>query len=657
MATETKTQILYSGKAHKEFFDEFFREVPAWHYFTNLADLKDDKDIVLIIDKDQYDRAEELKAALAARNSGLFARLIVLPDQVVPPQEFDELTDYLKTPLTNWLVLNSLRRLQTTLTQKKYIQQLESSLALRSQELAELNKIGIALSAERDPDVLLEMILTKAREITSADAGSLYLVEKNPDIPAHDKDFWVDKQLRFKLAQNDSLSASYQEFVMPVEKKSMAGYTALTGRPLNIPDAYNIPPDSEFQHNRSFDQKMGYRTKSVLCLPMRSHEGEMIGVLQLINRKVNWTDVLRPDKEFDQKVIPFDERCVELVSSLASQAAVSIENMKLYEEIKRLFEGFIVASVHAIEQRDPTTSGHSERVATLTVDLAKEIDRVSDGPFKNVKFTRDDIQQIKYASLLHDFGKIGVREHVLVKAKKLYPNQLEAIKFRFKYIKKALEQQYNHKKIQYLLEKSREEALQYISALNSEFEDQLRELDDYLEFILKANEPRVLEEGSYERLREIGSLTFRENGTVEPYLTEKEIHLLSIARGSLSEEERQEIESHVIHSFNFLSRIPWARHLKNIPQIAYAHHEKLNGTGYPRGLAGPQIPLPSKMMTISDIYDALTAWDRPYKKAVPTERALTILEYEVKEGKLDPHLFKIFVEAKIFTHVKRPEES
>jgi len=663
MEAPEKVLILHIGKEHQQLLDEIAEkssELKLIHY-ANASSLKvgeqeDGKITIAVIDTDQYENSDEIRNLLAESISDPVGQIFILPDDAKPPLEFNDNVEYQQVPLTVWKLLNSLFRLKSILGQKRYIRQLESTLSLRSQELAELNKIGIALSAERDPDVLLELILTKAREITSADAGSLYLVEKNPDIPADEKDFWVDKQLRFKLAQNDSISASYQEFVMPVEKKSMAGYTALTGQPLNIPDAYNIPKDSEFQHNRTFDQKMGYRTKSVLCLPMLSHEGEMIGVLQLINRKVKWDEVLYPIEDVEKKVIPFDERCVELVSSLASQAAVSIENMKLYEEIKRLFEGFIVASVHAIEQRDPTTSGHSERVATLTVDLAKEIDRLRDGPFRNVHFSRDDIQQIKYASLLHDFGKIGVREHVLVKAKKLYPDQMNTIKFRFKYIKKAMELQYSQRKIQYLLEKSREEAQILIAALDSEFEARLRELDDYLEFIIKANEPRVLEEHGFERLQEIGRHTFRENGTIEPFLTDEEIHLLSIARGSLSEEERREIESHVIHTFNFLSKIPWARHLREIPQIAYAHHEKLDGSGYPRGLNGPQIPLPAKMMTIADIYDALTAWDRPYKKAVPTERALTILEYETKEGKIDSYLFKIFVESKVYTHVKKPED-
>jgi HD-GYP domain-containing protein (c-di-GMP phosphodiesterase class II) len=369
--------------------------------------------------------------------------------------------------------------------------------------------------------------------------------------------------------------------------------------------------------------------------------------LQLINRKKEWGTKLEIES-FEENVVAFDTRCEDLASSLASQAAVSIENVRLYEEIQKLFEGFIVASVHAIEQRDPTTSGHSERVAELTVGLAQIIDRLDTGSYKNVKFSKDDIKQIKYAGLLHDFGKIGVREHVLVKAKKLYPNQLDIVKWRFKFIKKSLEVDYSKKQLEKLLEINREQLAQNMSIKDPDFEKQLKEVDDFLQFVLEANEPRILAHDGQDKLSHIADLAYRENGSTKPYLEKDEIHLLSIPRGSLSQEERVEIESHVTHTFNFLNRIPWASHLKSVPEIAYAHHEKLDGSGYPRQLNSPEIPIPSKMMTIADIYDALTASDRPYKRAVPSERALEILGYEMKDGKIDSELFSIFVESKVF---------
>ena len=295
-------------------------------------------------------------------------------------------------------------------------------------------------------------------------------------------------------------------------------------------------------------------------------------------------------------------------------------------------------------------------MSTLTVGLAEAVDRIDSGGLRNITFSRNDIQQIKYAALLHDFGKIGVRENVLVKAKKLYPEQLEAIKFRFKFIKRATELQFSKEKVKYLLKQNRTLALRKLNTMDKEFEHKLIEIDNFLEFVIAANEPRILAEGGFERLKEISSIVFEENGTVERYLTDNEVKLLSIAKGSLSPEERIEIESHVTHTFNFLARIPWTSELKPVPEIAFAHHEKLDGSGYPRGLHSDEIPIQSKMMAIADIFDALTAWDRPYKKAVPIEKALQILQFEVNDGKLDPALYKTFVDAQIHLLVKRPQD-
>ena len=395
-------------------------------------------------------------------------------------------------------------------------------------------------------------------------------------------------------------------------------------------------------------KKWGYRTRAVLCIPMKSHQGDLIGVLQLINRKVGSKKVKLTFDNVAMRVVPFDERCEELASSLASQAAISIENMRLYEEIKKLFEGFIVASVHAIEQRDPTTSGHSERVAQLTVGLAKQIDRLDSGPFRNVNFSRDDIQQINYASLLHDFGKIGVRESVLVKAKKLYPEQLEMVKNRFKLIKKVIELDLTKEKLDNLNHSKNNNKILQLPQIDEKLTKRLKEIDQYVDFILQANEPRVLAEGGFEQLNEISKIVFEDDNELQHYLSEHEAYMLSIPRGSLSEEERREIESHVTHTYNFLSRIPWASHLKKVPHYAHAHHEKLDGTGYPRKLSSAEIPFPSKMMAISDIFDALTASDRPYKRAVPPDKALDILMSESRAGKIDSEILRLFIDAKIY---------
>ena len=663
MDNDHKVQILLLGTNHLDLVKNVVKKL-GWKWQlrqfvdadTLLAAISDGLTNIIICDHDAIKLLAEIVKHPKLHDDSIYTTVIgIKPNDQLVLLESDSVFDILEDPVTEWRIAKTLYNAAAQLASQQQIRSLQKSLKLQSQELHELNEIGIALSAEHDPDTLLNLILQKSRQITNSDAGSLYLVEKKPNVEPQDGDFFADKQLRFKLSHNDSIDASYNEFVMPIEKRSMAGYVGLTGQVLNIEDAYQIPSSAEFSHNRSFDEKMGYRTKSVLGIPMRTHKGEIIGVLQLINRKRSWDTMLSSPEVAEHEVVPFDDRCVNLASSLASQAAVSIENTRLYEEIKKLFEGFIRASVHAIEQRDPTTSGHSERVATLTVDLAKKIDRIQTGFYKNVHFSRLDIQQINYAALLHDFGKIGVREHILVKAKKLYPAQLEAIQFRFKFIKRALELQYSQQKVRFLLKKNREEAMAKISGIDSEFDSKLEEIDNFLEFIIQANEPRVLAEGGFDKLQEISRYVFEENGSREHYLSDNEVKLLSIAKGSLSDEERFEIESHVTHTFNFLSKIPWTSELKIVPDIAHAHHEKLDGSGYPQGLLNSDIPIQSKMMTIADIYDALTAWDRPYKKAVPVDRALQILQFEVNDGKIDPELYRMFLEAEVYKIVKRPQ--
>lgn len=563
--------------------------------------------------------------------------------------------DYIEYPFDKKRLAFTLSKLFTHLNSKKETQQLQERLRLNSKKVQELNTIGIALSAERDVNKLLEMILRKIREITSADAGTLYLVEEIETVPPDENDYFANKLLRFELMQNDTKQLPFQKLTREVNEKWIAGYVALSRKPLNIPDVYTLPLDSQFSFNISFDKAVGYRTKSMLVVPMKDHQDQIIGVIQLINKKKNWSARLDSEEAIENEIIAFDSNDEELAYSLASQAAVSLENAQLYEDIKKLFEGFIKASVTAIESRDPTTSGHSERVALLTVGLAEEVDRISVGPYATIKFSQEDIQQIRYASLLHDFGKIGVRENVLLKAKKLQPYELEIIKNRFRFIRKSIELKYSQEKIDYLLKKDKVEALEILKDLDEELKQQLTEIDGFLEFIIQVNEPTVLVENvANETLQRISRLMVDDyDGTNLSFITPEEITNLSIPRGSLSFEEREEIASHVEHTFKFLSQIPWTTDLKHVPDIAYSHHEKLDGSGYPRKLKNNQIPIQPRMMTISDIYDALTARDRPYKPAVPVERALIILEEDVKEGRLDSELFRIFVDTKVYQKTKK----
>jgi len=533
-------------------------------------------------------------------------------------------------------------------------------LAGATQEIHELNQIGAALSAQHDTGKLLELILTKSREITHADAGSLYLVEAVEEEQAQFKpdesgklsvvtDKEAPKRLRFKLAQNDSVDVPFKEMTMELSPKSVAGFVALSGKALSIEDAYHLGPSVPYGINRKFDEDSGYRTKSILAVPMRNQKDEIVGVVQLLNAKRDPAAKLDTIGAVTRQVVPFTSRLQEIVTSLASQAAVALENSRLYEAIQRLFEGFVRASVTAIEARDPTTSGHSFRVANLTVGLAEAVDRVDSGTLADIHFSRTEMKEIRYASLLHDFGKVGVREEVLVKAKKLYPGQLDLVTQRFHFVKRSVESENLKSRLEYVLEKGRETYLKDLPRFDAELNDRLAEMDAYFQFVMASNEPTVLAEGSFEKLLDVAARKFLDfDGQEKPLISPDEVRLLSVRKGSLDEAERRQIESHVVHTVNFLQKIPWTREIRNIPGIARGHHEKLNGTGYPYKLSAAEIPVQTRMMTISDIFDALAASDRPYKKAVSLERALDILKFSVKDGELDPVLYEMFMAAKVY---------
>jgi HD-GYP domain-containing protein (c-di-GMP phosphodiesterase class II) len=540
--------------------------------------------------------------------------------------------------------------------------ELNQKLGDAVREISELNQIGAALSAEHDTEKLLDLILTKLRAITQSDAGSLYIVEaaeSDAEIsaPAADESGKLimrqhkepRKRLRWKLVQNDTMAVPFREATMEISPKSIAGYVALTGETVNLADAYRLPPNVPYTINRKFDEDSGYRTKSILGVPMRNQKDEIVGVVQLINAKRDWRVRLDSVAAVTAQVVSYTMRMQEIAASLASQAAVALENSQLYAAIQAMLEGFVRAAVIAIEARDPTTSGHSFRVANLTVGLAEAVDRVDSGPMAGVHFTRNEMKEIRYASLLHDFGKVGVREEVLVKAKKLYPSQRDLVEQRFHFVKRTLEAENSKKRIDYMLKEGREAYQKMLPEFDKELEDRLRELDHYLEMVLKSNEPTVLPEGSFERLLDLAARQYQDFGGEEkPLLSNDEVRLLSIRKGSLDDSERQQIESHVVHTYNFLQQVPWTKEIRNIPGIARGHHEKMNGTGYPYKLRAPEIPVQTRMMTISDIFDALAAADRPYKRAVTLDRALEILGFAVKDGELDPDLHRVFVEAKVF---------
>jgi HD-GYP domain-containing protein (c-di-GMP phosphodiesterase class II) len=576
-------------------------------------------------------------------------------------QELSTLPDVCRTPEVLTLGLPvTLESLRSTMHSLHKCQQLIVSTNRERhvvQEAAENVKyvmsISRELNGERDIPKLLNLILYKAREICRADAGSIYTIES----PTNNI---REGTIRFRLTQNHSIAQNLSEFKMPVNEHSIVGSAVIHQQSINIPDLYKLSTDPKqnpfgAMHDRTWDRRIGYESHSMLTLPMFDISHQVIGVIQLINRKKNPETRLLGSEDFAREVVPFDDADREYAEIVAQQAGIALENAGMHEEITKLFDGFVNASVKAIEQRDPTTSGHSHRVATLTCELAKVVDRIDVGPYKSVSFSEDQMREIQYASLLHDFGKLGVREAVLVKAKKLYPWQMDLLHQRFELIRATYEIEHLRAMVNFLQAPAIFPMGTTVEQFEAERDKKLSGLEEFLDFILKANEPTVLEQGGFERLKDIANLAFKDTrGNTRAYLLSDELKALSVSRGSLTSEEFNEIQSHVTHTYEFLRQIPWGKRLTNVPQIAAKHHEKLDGTGYPTQAAQEEIPIQSRIMTIADIFDALTASDRPYKRAVPLEKALDILNMEVKGGKIDNELFKLFTETRVYKNVLNP---
>jgi len=551
---------------------------------------------------------------------------------------FGTITDPICQPILDSLLERALAYSRQSLE----LEELKIELSEESKKLKELNDIGKSISYISDPFVLMNLILQKSRELTNADAGSICIVKyNNQDRPI---------ELAFSYFQNDTLNQNMKvDISLPVSKRSLAGFVALVGESLNIDDVYEIPADRDYAFNQDVDKSTGYRTKSILVHPMIDMESKILGVVQLINKKrLNYTPHEDGKLNVDG-VIAFTSDDVDLIESLTSQAAICLKNTTLIQDIQNLFEGFVNASVTAIEQRDPTTSGHSFRVSLMTCQLAKVCSSVSTGKWSGLYYNERELQEIRYASLLHDFGKIGVREQVLVKAKKLYPHEMEQIRSRFEYILKDLEAQALFKKLELVRRIGFVAAKEHFVALDEELQSAIEGVENIVYFIIQTNEPSILEEGNFKHLLDIAERSYLDPyGQAKAFLVDREVEGLSVRKGSITSDERREIESHVTHSFTFLSKIPWTTGLKQVPSIAYGHHEWLSGDGYPNQLTEEEILPQSKMMAIADIYDALTASDRPYKKAIPVEKAISILRMEVERDHLDKELTELFISKQVF---------
>ena len=511
-------------------------------------------------------------------------------------------------------------------------------------QISNLAKIGLALSKEKDMNKLLEMILLEAKRIANSDGGTLYMMTD-------------DKRLRFEILMTDSLdfhmggTSGKDTPFYPVKLYTDAGepnnsmiaaYVGLTGETVNIKDAYQAK-GFDFSGTKMFDEKTGYHSQSFLTVPLKNHEDEIIGVLQLLNAQ----------KPKSNTIISFKSDIQTMVEALASQAAVAITNKNLIKDLENLFESFIKLIASAIDAKSPYTGGHCARVPEITMLLANAVQETKDGPFADIAFTDKEMYELKIAAWLHDCGKVTTPEFVVDKSTKLETiyDRVHEVETRFGVIKRDVEIKRLKKelKIERNESLSLEEKLDKIKALQREYRKTVRILKNDLEFVQESNVGGEFMSGDKkDRVHQIANYRWKPNGKMENFLSEDEIYNLTIPRGTLTPEERKVINDHIVVTINMLEELPYPKHLKNVPEFAGGHHEKLDGTGYPKGLIKDEMTVQARIMAIADIFEALTARDRPYKKGKTLSQAMRILGFMKNDAHIDVDLFDIFVKEKIY---------
>ena len=511
-------------------------------------------------------------------------------------------------------------------------------------QISNMSAIGLALSKEKDMDKLLEMILLEAKRISNADGGTLYMMTD-------------DQRLKFSIMITDSLNihmggTSGKEIPFyPVKlymddgqpnKTMIAANAGLTGDTINIPDAYKAK-GFDFAGTKAFDEKTGYRSKSFLTVPLKNHEDEIIGVLQLLNAQDIKT----------KNVIPFSDSVQKSVEALSSQAAVAITNKNLIKDLEVLFESFIKLIASAIDAKSPYTGGHCSRVPEITMMLAESVNEINDGPFAGIQFTDKEMYELKIAAWLHDCGKVATPEAVVDKGTKLETiyDRIHTVATRFEVLKRDEEIKYLKKQLKIqkddtLIENQKKEALKKARTL---YLKRIKQQEDDKSFIEESNVGgEFMSQDRKDRVNKIASYRWKDNGSPKPFFSEDEIYNLCISRGTLTPEERKIINDHIVVTIDMLEQLPYPKHLRNVPEFAGGHHEKLDGTGYPKGLNHSEMSVQAKIMAIADIFEALTARDRPYKKGKTLSQAMRILGFMKNDAHIDTELFEVFVKEKIY---------
>ena len=500
-----------------------------------------------------------------------------------------------------------------------------------------LTKIGVALSGEKNIERLLEMILDEALKFTNADGGTLYIMSDD------------DSELQFAIIKNKSLDVRMggagEKIAWPAVKlkkedgspnySNVSAYVAISGETVNIADVYDAH-GFNFDGTKKYDQDSGYRSQSMLVVPMRNHENDIIAVLQLLNAQDQVTG----------KVVNFSLEFQEMTLSLASQAAVALTNNRLISDLENLLESFIKTIATAIDEKSPYTGGHVHRVAQLTMTIANKINGKKQGPFASVILSEDQMRELRMAAWLHDVGKITTPEHVADKSTKLEKvyDRIADVKTRFELLKREYQlamQETKNNKTDNSLEK---------------MEREIKILDEEYRFLAQVNRgDEFIQDEMIDRIKEIGKRKWSANSQTLPLLTEDEIYNLSVRRGTLNDKERSIINNHAVVSYKMLSGLPFPKKMRHIADYAAAHHEKINGTGYPLGLKGEQLSLQSRIIAIADIFEALTAKDRPYKKGKTVAEALKVMELMVKDQHIDSNLFELFIQEKIYKDYAKRE--
>jgi HD-GYP domain-containing protein (c-di-GMP phosphodiesterase class II) len=512
--------------------------------------------------------------------------------------------------------------------------------AFQLYHLGKYAEIGMALSGEENVDRLLEMIVHEAREITDADAGTLYLV--NAERTHLDFAILHNDTMKTRMGGTSGVPVKLPPVPLHVDgapnHANVSSYVALSGDIINIADVYESE-EFDFTGPRKYDQATGYRSKSMLVIPLRNHENDVIGVLQLLNAQ----DVTRGGA-----VGEFADDRVSLVASLASQAAAALTKTRLIQDLKDLFYAFIKSIANAIEEKSPYTGGHINRVVDITMMIARRINDMDEGPFADVHFNEDELEELKLASWLHDIGKITTPEWVVDKASKLQTiyDRVDLVQQRFDLAAQTLRTRSLERKVALLEGGAPAQALRDEDQTLAEA---LRTLEEDRAFAIGCNEPgEFMSDERRARVRAIGERTFELNGQPRRLLTEDEVANLCIRKGTLTDTERAIIENHARVTGRMLSELPFPKKLARVPQYAAGHHEKLDGSGYPDGLDEKTLPLQARIMAVADIFEALTAQDRPYKKPMPLSQAVKILGFMKKDRHIDPDVHDLFLSSKLF---------